>query len=456
MRQRFAIFAALGIILVLIAEWNLRSRAIAPLEGINKFWLEFCIGNSGDKLDSPSVTVVRINDDYEPLSIGEENPAATDGRLSRLDFATILGFLGKMNPKSVAFLPTPSFDESLTLNQTDIVPLKDAAMQLPRLTVAANVSNDGEQATESSPLTYEEIKVEGDPAAILSFTRTVRRPDPQLLANGDPAFKSIESARDLISEGVIRVPLVAGNRGKIAPSLVLSAIAKHAGIKTDQIIVHLDSAKPYIQLGEARQIPIEADGTFILPAHAGIAPGMKTMTVGEEGKVKEEFQFTTLTVDEIAYTGEKDDEVAKRIVEALQGQFNSLASNLVVIGFDRLADRKYQNEKEEALSETMILARTMATIQSGRFIEWWPNWMRWVAILAIAAIAWILFQFARGRFIPLWLITFLLFFGICVAIFRSTLTWTPPFFAFALFGLMLIIGLVFPEGKKKAEEPAES
>lgn len=454
MRQRFVIFAVLGLILVLIAEWNLRSRTIAPIRGLNDFWLEFCIGNSGDKLSDPAVSVVRINDDYEPLRIGEENPAAADGRLSRLDFATILGFVGKLNPKSVTFLPTPTFDESLTLNQTDIVPLKDAAMQLPRITVAANVANDGEQAADSAPLAYRELQVEGDPASLLSFTRTIRRPDPQLLANGNPAFKNIEDARDLITGDVIRVPLVANYRGKVVPSIALAAIADHAGIGLDQVTVNLAS-DPHVQLGELRKIPIQSDGTFILPAHNGIAPGMKSMSVAEDGTPREDYHFATLSVDEIAYTGEKDDEVAKRIVQTLQGKFDSLSSAAVLIGFDRLADRKFQNENGEALSETMILARTIATIQSGRFIDWWPGIFRWVAVLAIAAIAFLLFRFARGKFLPLWLITFLAFFGIMVGIFRSTLTWTPPFFAFALFGLMLIIGLVFPGGEKKvAEAPA--
>ena len=118
MRQRFITFAVFGLILVIIGEWNLKTRKIAPLASLDKNWLEFCIGNAGDSIANPAVTVIRITDDYEPLSIGEDQPAAADGKLSRLDFATILGFVGKLDPKSVAFLPPPAFDESLVLNQT--------------------------------------------------------------------------------------------------------------------------------------------------------------------------------------------------------------------------------------------------------------------------------------------------------------------------------------------------
>lgn len=448
MRQRFIPFVVFGLILVLLAEWNVNTRKLAPLNSLSDFWLEFCVGNTGDILSSPAVTIVRINDSYEPLTLGEENPAAAEGKLSRLDYATILGFIGKLNPKSVAFLPTPTFDESLVLNQTDIVPLKDAAMQLPRLTVAANVSNDGDQAKDAKPLTYPAITVEGDPAAILSFTRTVRRPDPQILANADPAFKSIESARDLISEKSIRIPLVARYKEQIVPSLVLKAVAHHAGVATEEIVLDL-TGSPKIRIGEFREVPILDDGTFVLPQRSGIQRGMKSFSKTEEGGRKERHHFTSLTVEELAYTGGQDDEVAKRILANFQGKFDSISENLVVVGFDRSADRRIETVKGEALSETLMLSRAIATIQSGRFIEWWPSWVRWASILLIAGIAAVLFSMPRSRFVLLWAISALTFFGLSVVAFRVSLTWTPPFFAFALFGLMLLIGILIPAGKKK-------
>ncbi len=449
MRQRFIPFVVFGLILVLLAEWNVHSRKLAPLNSLSDFWLEFCIGNSGDKISDPAVTIVRINDSYEPLTLGEENPAASEGKLSRLDYATILGFIAKLDPKSVAFLPTPSFDESLVLNQTDIVPLKDAAMQLPRLTVAANVSNDGDQAKDEKPLTYPAITVEGDPATILSFTRTVRRPDPQILANADPAFKSIESARDLISENEIRIPLVAEYKGQIVPSLVLKAVAHHAGVAPDEIILDL-TGSPKIRIGDFREVPILSDGTFILPQHSGIQRGMKSFTKTAEGEIKEIHHFTSLTVEELAYTGGQDDEVAKRILASFQGKFASISENLVVVGFDRSADRRIETARGESLSETLMLSRAIATIQSGRFIGWWPGWVRWASILLIGGIAAVLFAMPRSRFVPLWALSGLAFFGLSVVAFRVTLTWTPPFFAFALFGLIFLIGVLIPLGKKTA------
>ena len=189
MRQRFVPFAVFGIILILIGEWYLRARKTTPLSRLNYLWLEFCIGNAGDRIQDPAISLIRIEDGYEPLKIGADETVADDGKLSRLDFATILGFVAKLNPRSVAFLPTPTFDETLVLNHTDIVPLKDAAMQLPKLIVASTVSNDGEQAKEALALEYPSLNTEGDPSGIFDFTRTVAYPDAQILANGIPAFR---------------------------------------------------------------------------------------------------------------------------------------------------------------------------------------------------------------------------------------------------------------------------
>ncbi len=444
MRSRFLTFAVFGLLLIAIGEWDLRALKTTPLTKLNDFWLEFCVGNAGDAIKSPAISLIRIDDGYEPLRIGEDETVANDGRLSRLDYATILGFVGKMNPRSVAFLPTPTFDENLVLNQTDIVPLKDAAMQLPKLTVATTISNDGEQAKEAVPLVYPALKLEGEAAGIITFTRTVAYPEPQILQNGTPAFRAIESARDLVGEKTIRVPLVAKRGDAIAPSIILAAVANHAGVPLDQVVVNLGGSKPVIQVGEVYTIPIAADGTMSVPPHSGVTTSMKGFSRAEDGSLKETYHFTSLTVDELAYTGEAEDEVAKRILANYRPKFDSLKENLVVIGFDRTTDRRITTSRGEILSETTLLARAMAVIQSGRHIEWWPGWARFLSVIAIAGIAAYLFTLPRQKFLPIALVALLLFFAAQVIIFSTTLTWNPPFVGMSLFVLLIVIGMVIP------------
>lgn len=453
MRQRFITFAVLSLILIGIGEWNLRSGKIAPLNSLNDVWLDFCVGNSGDKIQKPAITVVRINDGYEPLNIGADKKKGDNPRLSRLDFATILGFAAKMNPKAVSFLPTPVFDEENVLNKTDIVPLKDAAMQLPRFAVATTVSDDGDKAIEKQPVPYTSLKVEGDASTVLPFTRTIRYPDAQILSNGIPAFKAIESARGLIGDEEAKIPLIARKGEQIIPSIILISVASHAGVALDQISVNFTGKNPVIQLGDYRTVPINQDGTMTLPNHSGIRHALMSFERNEQGKIVEKHHLASLSVDELAYTGEENDEVAKRILSSFQGKFKSLSENLVVIGFDRTADRHINIPGGEVLSETSLLTRAMAVIQSGRFLTWWPAWGRWLAVAAIALIALVLFKLPNSKFIPLTIAAGLIYFSVWILIFKSTLSWTPPFIALALFGLMLIVGLLIPvDAKKKASE----
>jgi len=450
MRQRLITFAVFGILLVAIGERGLRNGKFADLDRI---WLDFCVGNAGGRIQHPALTVIRIDDGYEPLRIGGDGNLPNDGALSRLDYATILAFVAKFQPRSVAFLPTPIFDENLVLNKTDIAPLKDAAMKLPKLLVASTVSDDGEQAKETAPLAYPALKVEGDPSSILTFTRTVRHPDPQILANGAPAFRAIESARDLVSGGVIRIPLVARRGDQVVASLVLAAVAHHAGVPLDQVVVKLDDGKPRVRIGEFREVPVAMDGTFLVPARNGLGAGMKSVVRDAEGKTREIERLASLTVDELAYTGEENDEVAKRILANFQPRFDSLKENLVLIGFDRTADRRIATETGETLSETNLIARAIATIQSGRHIHWWPSWGRWLAVALVVALAAILFRLPRGKFLPAAFVALLAFFAGKVLVFSATLSWTPPFVVMSLFALILGIGLIVPGGPGKSPAP---
>lgn len=449
MRQRFVTFVVFAIVIIAAGEWGLRHGKFAALD---QFWLDFCVANSGDRIQPPAVSVVRIDDGYEPLRIGDDAARPNDGTLSRLDYATILALTAKFQPRSVAFLPTPTFDESLTLNKTDIAPLKDAAMKLPKILTATTVSNDGEQAKEAASLPYPAVKVEGDAASILTFTRTVRYPDPQILANGTPAFKTIESARDLASGSSVRVPLVAKRGDQIVPSIVLAAVADHAGVPFDQIVLKLDGGKARILVGDKHEIPVGPDGTLAVPARTGISTNLRHTLRGENGETREILPFATLTVDELAYTGEENDEVAKRILAELQPEFDSLSRNLVVIGFDRAAaDRRIETGTGEMISETGLLARAIALIQSGRYFQLWPAWLRWFVIADIIILAAILFRFPRKKFLPVAIFTSIILLAAMVMGFSSTLAWTPPFVILGLLGLMLIVGVLVPVNAKKVE-----
>ena len=128
----------------------------------------------------------------------------------------------------------------------------------------------------------------------------------------------------------------------------------------------------------------------------------------------------------------------------------------MIVGFDRNADRRIPTVSGELISESSLIARAIATIQSGRFIKWWPQWGRWLAVLAILAIAIFLFRMPRNKVAIFGGIAALIFFAVCVLIFRSTLTWTPPFVMFTLFGLALVVGFIIPRVQPERSEKEES
>ncbi len=455
MRYRLITFLIFGAILVGVGEWNVQNQKPGPLKTLNDLWLEFCVGNSGGKIKQPSVTLVRIDDEYKPLTLGAASPNAGEGppqKLSRLDFATILALVGKQKPKAVSFIPSPVFDNKNPLNQTDISPLKDAALQLPRMTLGTVVSGDKAPANAGEKIEYQAIKVIGDTALLPALTRTVRMTDPQLLANGDAAFSTIESFPKPQEKGAaLRVPLVAKQGSKIVPSFVLRSVATQAGIGLDKITLNLESPNPFIQVGDLFTIPVGNDGAMEVPAHGGLKGSMTKEMRNDDGKKKDIHYFTSVTADELAYTGKADDEVAKRILAKFEGKFESVSRNLVVVGLDRKVDRRIPTSSGEMISDSSLLARAIATIQSGRFIKWWPQWGRWLAVLAIFAVALFLFRLSRGKVVLFGGIAVLIFFTICVFIFKSTLTWTPPFVMFSLFGLALAVGLILPRSHQDVE-----
>lgn len=453
MRYRLITFAVFGALLVGIGEWNLRNRKIGPLQKLDDLWLEFCVGNSGGRVTQPAVTLIRIDDDYEPIPFGTDAPAATspeDGsppQLSRLDFATILAFVGKLDPKSVSFLPTPSFEgKENSLDQSNAPPLKDAALQLPRMTLATVITGEKEGAKK---VDFPAIALEGEAPGLPAIAGAAKLPDDQLLANGDPAFTEIADGPGYRVGEELRVPLLAKQGDKTVPSLVLRAVASHLGIPLGEVTADFTGKKPVVRIGEEIEVPVADDGSMKIPDWAGLRRSMISRIRGEDGEFIERHDFATLTVDEIAYTGRQDDELAQRIVEEFRGKFDSVARNHVLVGFDRKADRRFVTAAGQRLSPSQLLARAVATIQSGRHIERWPDWGRWVAVAVIALLAAGLFTLSRGKVLLFGAVAALLFFGACVLVFRSTLTWTPPFAMFALFALLLAVGLILPASGKR-------
>ncbi|MCB1063724.1 MAG: hypothetical protein KDN20_12480, partial [Verrucomicrobiae bacterium] len=284
------------------------------------------------------------------------------------------------------------------------------------------------------------------------FTRVVATPDPQLLANGQMAFTSIELAGDAsASDGGRRINLIARHGDKVVPSFVVHALANMAGVPLDQVVVQLPPAvkSGVIRIGEAHEIPIDAKGRMKIYEHSGITEG------DQEGFAA---TYPSVSAFDLALTGEED-ETIRKLLASVQASFDSLKTNLVVIGHDRKEDRRENlSNLSRPLSRAEVLTRAIATVQSGRYIEWWPFWGRLLSVLVILAFARLAFRKSRSKAIAWAVMGMFFYFALSMIIFKSTLAWAPAFAPLSLFLLMIVVAIVAPdpskaESKARAETP---
>jgi hypothetical protein len=425
MRYRLILFFVFGAILSAIGEWNL-SKGGTTESALDRWWLEFCVANARDRISEPAVTLVAIDDEYRP-AIGET--------LSHADYAAAFGFVGKFEPKSIAFEPNPVFDENLPINQPTLELLKEAVLPLPRLTLGVVGETGQPPQNPNEKLAFESIgNVDGDISQVTPLTRLVAPAHPQLLSNGLPAFTGIELAGDEATRGQDgrTLPLIARDGEKLVPSFVLRAVAAHAGVAMDAMAVRFPpGGGGSISVGDRIQIPIDARGRMKIYEHSGVGLGF----------------YPSVSALHLALAGDQD-EAIRKLQSGLEGAFESLKANLVVIGHDREQDRRETVATlDRPLSRAEWLVRAIATIQSGRFIDRWPQWARLLSLVIIATVAAIVFRLPRRKVVIWGVIGAFLWFGFAMMIFKSTLAWAPLFAPLSLFGLMLVIGLILPEPK---------
>ncbi len=432
MRHRFILFLIFGVILVGLGEWDAHTRRFSFAQGLDDAWREFCVANTRDKIGDPAVSLVRINDEYEP---------AIGGSFTQADYATILRFVGNFEPKTVAFEPNPVFDPNEPINQT-LELLKEAALPLPPLTLGVVAENgQAPQSPAEEPSLPTLTGVEGDIASLTPITRVTAAPDKQLLSNGQAAFTGIELAGDTVSGTGRTVNLIARHGDKVVPSFILHALAGHAGVPLDQVSVLLPPAtkSPVVRVGEAHEIPIDARGRMKIYEHSGVGTDF----------------YPSVSAFHLALTGDED-ETIRQLLAGLQPGFDSLKTNLVVIGNDRgEARRESLSTVPRAISRAELLTRAIATVQSGRYIEWWPLWARLLGVAIIAGIAALAYRGSRRRAVVWAMFGAFFYFGAAMIVFKSSLAWAPAFAPLALFALMLVIALVLPDPAKAGNGAAE-
>ncbi len=420
MKYRIITFLVLGIALIFLAQSKPGQSDWAFTETINQHWLNFCIANSPGRITDAEITLVKIDDNYES--------ALPSDHLTRLDYAVILANIEKFKPRSVAILPPLKWKEGNVINEKI---LQSQCSKIPALTLTAEVENSPVAGKQNVDEKYQALThIEGDLSKITPFTRTLAYPEKSTLKHAKVTFAQIGLSDSVNQQGIHTLPLVARHGDDIVPSFILMAIIQHEKLKLSEVTLQLPPAvsKAQILIADKYTIPIDVQGHF---------------KVYQDAMTSWEDLYKTIAATDLTLAHTESSEV-KELQQDLEDDFNSLTNNLIVIGLDKAQDQHITLNNEEKISLTELVARTIATIQSGRFIEQWPPLWRPLSFALILLFAIKLYQLKR-RQVLIWgsLIAFFYFIA-CAMLFSSTLLWTPPFISMALFVILISVGTILP------------
>lgn len=430
MKYRIVTFLVFGTAIFWLAEQGNGENRLPFTKALNHWWLDFCIANSSDQISSAAVSFVRIDDSYEPALPSDD--------LTRLDYAVILASIGKFKPRSVSIVPPLRWDEPNPINQKA---LETQCLKMPPLTLAAIAENSPTPDEKFKETRYETLaRIEGDTSIVPSFNRTISYPESDLLANGKAAFTQIELSNPGNQGPAIFLPLIAKHGDDIVPSFILQSIVSFEKMGLGDVAVQLPpaSSRGRILVGNRFTIPVDPAGRIMLYQHAAIAPPL----------------YKTIKASELPLAHSEEPAI-KALQTELADEFQSLASNLIVLGLDRDKDRNITLANGDNISLAELITRTIATVQSGRYIQQWPLWGRIGGFGITTLAACMLYKLGRRQMASWGALLLFLYLGAHLFIFKTTLMWTPPLAPLALFVALILIGVILPHVPVPKLRPGE-
>ncbi|MGI9242228.1 MAG: hypothetical protein ACR2RV_15625, partial [Verrucomicrobiales bacterium] len=235
------------------------------------------------------------------------------------------------------------------------------------------------------------------------------------------------------------VPLLGRHGEAVVPSFILMAMIKEAGAALEAVEVSLDSRMIKIGGGEkSLDIPIDTGGR--LRVHTGIRQAI-----------------SKYNADILFLVGAED--IRDQLTEA---QKSALLSRIVILGTDDEIARTIDLPKGEGkISQAELFAMAIATIQAERFIQKVPAFVEYGIWAGLLGLGLLMLRLRRKRRVVMWWgVLLILYFVGNLILFQYTEQWTPLVVPLGIIASILLVALVLPASRPKAEEdgaaPAEA
>jgi CHASE2 domain-containing sensor protein len=394
---------------------------------VNQTYIDWLIGNSKQKIQEPSVTLLRIDE-------GALEAYECESTFGPLEFAQLLNRLNDYMPKVAAIEPVLEWKEKeeLLLNA-----LRDTSLKCEKLLLGSVLELDptGLPLSEAVLSLFPAItNVKGELTRIPEFTGARDLPELQLRITSNLGFTAIDLGEAVAArEDSLAVPLLARDGEKVVPGFVLQAVMLENGVAPESVEVDLGKE---IRLGDTLSIPIDARG--YLTVFAGLRERLPSYSAS----------ILIWKPDEVIGEGGNGQGMKPEERTALE-------SRVVLIGYDNEPAKRIPLKKDVMISRAELFALAIATVQSGRYIRLLPETAQYGvwAVLVLAGL--FLLRFRRQRAFAFGFLLLVLYFIGGMLLFQSSQTWMPVVIPLGLIGCLLLAALVLPNVAVAATPAAE-
>ena len=391
------------------------------INGLNTLYEDWLRATSGEDLNPPSVTLLRIDESETGFWSWPPNP---------LDYAQLLHRLKSYNPKVIAIeapLHWQGADKGLLdALRTACLQYSEGQILLSSILQFNTASPGPEEATLS--LLWPLASISGNIDEIPAFTSILSLPNQRLTSLGFPSgFTSIDLGETTGIGTGLSVALLARINKTVVPSFVLLATMLELGVTADEVEVHLGKM---IKVGNKATIPIDASGSLAISTTTRARPKIQNASI-------------------LAHNPE---ELPGNGTGGLnQQESDALSNRVILLGVDNKGSRNITTG-EETISQAELFALAIATIQSNSYFGPVPEYAAWIswAIIMVAGVT--ILRQRRRRAIGLSLLLVLLYFTGGMILFQSTQRWISPAVPLTLIACTFLSALLLTTAGKVVAE----